>query len=422
MAALTALAVPPPLVAQEGQVRNQSHHHYQLVDLGTFGGPNAQYESDPPENIINANGVVAVAADTRTLDPNCIDYPDCYVTHAFLWHNGVRTKLSSLAADSSSFAYSINDDGKTVGTAENGNIDPLTGYPEFVSVIWRQGMISTLGTLGGNQSAANAINDRGQVVGAALNAIPDPLASDFSWKYLFVPAATQVHAFLWTEAGGMRDLGTLGGPDSTAAFVNQRGQIAGQSYINATLNETTSLPTQDPFFWENGHMLDIGTLGGTLGQSIGMNNRGQVVGNSNLAGDQTSHAFLWDRQRGIKDLGTLKGYSHSSEAHWINDAGEVVGESDAVTKSGVYSSHAFLWKNGHMADIGTVAGDACGVAVSINSRSQIVGFGSADCNQEDHAFLWENGGPIVDLSTLVVPGSAAVTLIEAIFINGLDPV
>jgi hypothetical protein len=30
--------------------------------------------------------------------------------------------------------------------------------------------------------------------------------------------------------------------------------------------------------------------------------------------------------------------------------------------------------------------------------------------------LWENGGPIIDLSTLISPG-AAVTLIEAIFIN-----
>ena len=326
--------------------------------------------------------------------------------------------MSSLAADSSSFAYSINDDGQTVGTAENGNIDPLTGYPEFVSVIWRQGMISTLGTLGGNQSAANAINDRGQVVGAALNAIPDPLASDFSWKYLFIPAATQVHAFLWTEAGGMRDLGTLGGPDSTAAFVNQRGQIAGQSYINATLNEATSLPTQDPFFWENGHMLDIGTLGGTLGQSAGMNNRGQVIGKSDVAGDQTFHAFLWDRQGGIKDLGTLEGYSLYSEAHWINDAGEVVGESDAVTESGVYSSHAFLWKNGHMVDIGTVAGDACGVALSINSRRQIVGFGSADCNQEDQCVLVGERQPH---RRFEYAGCSRVhrcdLVIEAIFIN-----
>jgi len=415
MTVLATLAMPLPLVAQDGQDRNQKHHHYKQVDLGTFGGPNAFYESDPPEIIINSRGVVAASADTLALDPYCIDSPDCYVTHAFLWHDGTRTKLDSLPGGSSSFTYSINASGKTVGAAENGDTDPLTGYPEFAAVLWKDG-ISTLGTLGGNQSAANAINDRGQVVGAALNAIPDPLANDFAQNYLFVPAATQVRAFLWTEAAGMQDLGTLGGPDSTAAFVNQHGQIAGQSYTNAIVNPATSSPTQDPFFWDNGEMVDVGTLGGTRGTSLGLNNRGQVVGKSNVAGDQTQHAFLWDKQGGLKDLGTLNAYSYSSEANWINDASEIVGDSVAVTASGVFSSRAFLWKKGNMIDLGTVADDACSAALSINSRGQIVGFGSADCFHEDHAFLWENGGPIVDLSTVVLPGSA-VTLIEAIFIN-----
>jgi probable HAF family extracellular repeat protein len=142
-----------------------------------------------------------------------------------------------------------------------------------------------------------------------------------------------------------------------------------------------------------------------------MNNRGQVIGDSNLAGDQTHHAFVWDKKEGLKDLGTLRGYSAASHANWINDAGEVVGESDSQT-----TDHPFLWKNGVMSDLGTVANDACSSAASINSRGQIVGSGSAVCGPEDHAFLWENGGPIVDLATLVLLG-AAVTLIEAIYIN-----
>jgi probable HAF family extracellular repeat protein len=100
-----------------------------------------------------------------------------------------------------------------------------------------------------------------------------------------------------------------------------------------------------------------------------------------------------------------------SQANWINDAGEIVGESDSYT-----ASHAFLWKTGVMIDLGTVANDACSSANSINSRGQIVGFGSADCIHEDHVFLAENGGPMIDLSTLVLPGSA-VTLIQALVIN-----
>ncbi len=406
------LVVSVHLAAQERKEQKNEYHHYQLIDLGTLGGPQSYNESDPPEMIINTRGVAAAYADTAIPDPfnpNCAP-PGCYVIHAFLWHDGIRTELDSLPGGYSTFASSINARGETVGAAGNSEIDPLTGSPEFIAVLWKEG-ISKLGTLGGNQSVANAINDRGQVVGAGLNAILDPLSNDFSNKYLFVPAATQAHAFLWSEAEGIQDLGTLGGPDSTAAFVNQRGQIAGQSYTNATINPITLRPTQDPFFWENGKMVDIGTLGGTFGKSVGMNNRGQVVGDSNVAGDQADHAFLWDKEEGLKDLGTLGDYSVSSLANWINDAGEIVGESDSLT-----ASRGFLWRNGVMTDLGTVAGDACSVANSINSQGQIVGFGAADCFNEDHAFLSENGGSIIDLQSLV-PSGSALTLIDAIFIN-----
>lgn len=36
-------------------------------------------------------------------------------------------------------------------------------------------------------------------------------------------------------------------------------------------------------------------------------------------------------------------------------------------------------------------------------RRQVVG-GSSDCHNFLHAFLWENGGPMVVLNTLVAPG------------------
>jgi probable HAF family extracellular repeat protein len=417
MSASAMLAVPMPVAARGDPQPAPGHHHYKFVDLGTFGGPNADYESDPPEIIINAGGVVAAFADTPVADPYCVI--DCYVVRAFEWRDGVRAALDPLASGNSSFAYSINNHGLTVGESENGNVDPLTGYPEFIAVLWNKSPSpSPLGTLGGNQSAANAINDRGVVVGAALNAIPDPLSNAFSLPYLFVPAATQAHAFRWTVAEGMQDLGTLGGPDSTAAFVNDHGQIAGQSYTNSTVNPTTSLPTQDPFLWEHGEMADLGTLGGTFGFATGMNDRGQVIGVSNIAGDQSHHAFLWDKKDGMKDLGTLSDYSDSSIPHWINDAGEIVGESVSASGTG---SRAFLWKAGVLIDLGTVANDACSVAMSINSRSQIVGFGSADCNHEDHAFLSENGGPPVDLITLTLAGPAMIFK-QAIFINELGEI
>jgi len=36
---LAALAVPVQLAAQNEPEQHHKHHHYQLIDLGTFGGP-----------------------------------------------------------------------------------------------------------------------------------------------------------------------------------------------------------------------------------------------------------------------------------------------------------------------------------------------------------------------------------------------
>jgi probable HAF family extracellular repeat protein len=304
IALFTVLALPLHLAAQDKQDRTHKHHHYQLIDMGTFGGPSSLF-SNPDSRAINNRGTATGFADTSIPDPYCLW--DCLVNHAFVWKDGVTTDLGTLPGGANSFAYWVNNGGLIVGQSQNGSIDPLTGYPEFDGVLWDNGQIINLGTLGGNQSNANAINERGEVVGAALNTTSDlfansPLCSGcgtFAQTYIFTPAATQTHAFLW-RAGEMQDLGTLGGPDSNAVVVNDRGQVAGESFINFIAN-ASGVPTMDPFLWEKGQMVDVGTLGGTFGFPSWLNNRGQVVGASNLPGDQTFHPFLWDRGA-LKDL------------------------------------------------------------------------------------------------------------------------
>jgi probable HAF family extracellular repeat protein len=151
-------------------------------------------------------------------------------------------------------------------------------------------------------------------------------------------------------------------------------------------------------------MRDLGTLGGTVAQAVnGLNERGEVVGSTTLAGDLTHHAFLWDGKNPI-DLGTLGG--ENAEADWVNDAEEVVGIAQYTVScpNGLGGAHAFLWKNGVMKDLGTTDGLANSEAVFINSRAQVVGYSfTCDFSVID-AFLWEKGS-IVDLNTLISPKS-----------------
>ena len=403
------LTIPMPSWAQHRPAR---HHHYKIVDLGTFGGPSSYLNSGGRD--LNNAGTVPASGETSTPDPfapACF-LPECVVAYGFKLQDGVRTNLGVLppgnatepegacfACNWSSFPMWIAENGLIAGLSENNDFDSLAGVPVTLGVLWRDGKIINLGTLGGKQSGTMAVNRRGVVVGTALITTPDPFPNRAPYSSIYLANATATHAFVWHD-GIMKDLGTLGGPDSIATYVNNRGQIAGQSDVDFNFNQVTMNPTVHPFVWENGHLLDLGGLGGTFGYPFWMNNRGAVVGWSNLAGDATAHPFLWTKEGGMKDLGTLGGtFGHADS---INDAGEVVG---TATPPGDPGLRAFLWRDDVMTNLGTLGNDPNSEAVSINSRGQIVGGTFILGGPDLRGFLWENGGPIADLNDLVIGGS-----------------
>jgi probable HAF family extracellular repeat protein len=390
-----ALAVPLRLAAQDS---HHEHHHYKLIDIGTFGGPQSWVfgaQEAPAATLSNAGAVGG--ADTSDSNPNfpnfsplmgvgfLFNYPDPFINHAFKWNEDGLTDLGVLPGGYNSFAQWISSNGLIAGASENGAIDPVFAWPEVHAVLWKEHghVMVDLGTLpGGYESSPLGVNNRGQVVGGATD------------------ASSNFRAFLWTEDQGLRDLGTLGGSNALASQINERGQIAGESALCDTCN-------QDVFFWEHGNMQRIPDFGGPISNASALNNRGQVVGQSDLPGGANSHAFLWEKGV-LTDLGTLPGGTGSG-ARWINEAGDIVGESQ---NGQIY--HAVLWKHHKIIDLGTI--DPCSIAESINSRGQIVGE-SENCDGIPlHAFLWENGGPIVDLNTLIPPGSG-LTLTLAVSIN-----
>jgi probable HAF family extracellular repeat protein len=427
MLTLFSLAKPAGVRAQDNpsQEHKSKHHQYTLIDLGTFGGPWSQGPGvDNGGPLINGRGAVVGNAETTVpLPPNSNGF-NCAgpnVSHALRWQDGQSTDLGALSPSDNncSIAQAINDSGAMAGNSENGVIDPVLGLIEMRAVLWMNGEIVDLGTFGGTWSGAFSINNHGEIAGFALNTIPDP----FSLFYLGIfgsPKGTQTRAFV-RKNGEMKDLGTLGGPDAFAGLVNERGQVAGTSYTNSTPNPTTGVPTLDPFLWEDDRMIDLGSFGGTMGGASALNRRGQVAGQSNLAGDLTVHPFFWDRGI-LTDIGTFGGSNGAADA--MNDSGEVAGEADFP---GDQIHHAFLWKDSRMTDLGTAGGAPCSNAFSINSQGQVVG-DSTDCHGSAlNAFIWENGS-IANLNDLVSPKSS-VLLIDPnaiadngeILVNGLPP-
>jgi probable HAF family extracellular repeat protein len=401
-----AAVVHTPTVAQEQQ-DHKEHHHYRLIELGTFGGPNSYFTF--VSKTLNQHGLATGSADTSAAvnPPFCLLFPDCFVARTFLWKDGRMTDLGALPGIGASFPNDINASGLVVGLSLNGGSDPVIGVPFFNAVVFKDGKVIDLGTFGGPLSYAAAVNDQNQVVGFALNSTPDSF--DLGDSCQNFPMPTQMRAFIWHD-GVKKNLGTLGGTDSCALFINDRSQVAGNSFTNEIVNPGSGFPTTHPFLWDGDEMKDLKALGaGNFATASAMNSHGQVAGTSNLADDFTTfHAFLWDEGK-LKDFGGLGG--NSIEVIGLNDDGEFVGKADLP---GSQTHDAFLGKSGALRDLGTQDGDPCSVAISINSKEQIVG-GSSDCSNLLHAFLWEDGR-MTDLNVFVPP-SSTLTLTQATFID-----
>jgi len=170
------------------------------------------------------------------------------------------------------------------------------------------------------------------------------------------------------------DLGGLDAATSAPAMgINNAGQIVGKSADHA-------------FLWEHGKMTDLGTLGGNVSSANAINDRGEIVGESETATGEL-HAFLWQR-RSMTDLGIA---GEISSAHGINNRGEIVGATFAKDVRG----GAVLWQNGQRQPLGDLGPSGSGsTAMAINNRGEIAGVSSgfaANGGGVIRAVLWQDG-------------------------------
>ncbi len=265
--------------------------------------------------------------------------------HGFVCSNGVITdfaKMTGFTGWTATWANAINAAGQVVGegdppggdrafiysagqvTAFGGavarasainDLGEIVGWSSSRAFLYAGGVLTELGTLGGNNSYARSINTAGQIVGSSTT------------------TNGETHAFRYFQ-GQMVDLGTLGGSTSEAYAINTTGLIVGSS--------TTVGGYSHAFLYSSDQMLDLGTLGGTNSIAFAVNANGNVVGSSSING--ASHAFLYSNGQ-MTDLNGLIPPNSGWElldAKGINDAGQIVGTGYFRPSTGATRVAAYL--------------------------------------------------------------------------------
>jgi len=294
----------------------------EMTDLGTIGG----LSSISIAAGINDSGDVVVGSDTSM--PAALANTFCgdqtTICRMFIWNQGIKVPdLGTFPGGTDAGVYTpmgfgfatslINNNHQAAGTGDLPIVDPNNSpFSIFHAFRWDKGVITDIGTLGGNNSQAVGINDPGEVIGTAeIMTVPDP---DLG----FVPS----HGFVWRD-GDISDVGTLGGRLSWAGGINNRGQIVGASTLFP--DEPTNFNVHG-FLWDAGRLTDLPPFDGDLQSAAsGINNHGQVVGTSFTV--ESFRAMLWDNGTAI-DLNTRIPVDSGWRLVWagsINARGQITG-------------------------------------------------------------------------------------------------
>ena len=253
-----------------------------------------------------------------------------------------------------------------------------------LGAVWQNGVMTALPTLGGNNGAAIGINNRGQIMGYAENDTKDTVCP--------APQVLDYEAVIWgPQPGQVQELPPL--PGDTVGFalgINDKGQVVGSSGSCADTPLVPQPVGPHAVLWDNGSPINLGSLGGQLiSTGAAVNNRGEVVGASDLPGDRALHSFLWTRETGMRDLGTLPGDINSlpGATGGINNRQQVVGWS--CNKTG--KCRAYLWENNVMTDLNSLIPAHSPlhlvIAFAINDNGVIVGQAVQKRTGATHAFL-----------------------------------
>jgi probable HAF family extracellular repeat protein len=302
------------------------------------------------------------------------------------------TVVGPLAPTQTFVGAAINAAGQVAGTLSETGRQPI-------AALWSPGgSVRRLGYLPGYgaQSHATALNAAGMVVG---------------WS----GSAGDGHAFTWTKADGMVDMGLLL-PDAratSAVSVNDAGQVVLQEY---TFVGHGALGTH-AYAWTaaEGLVALEPTFPGLSVSAKGSNQLGQVTG---YTGTPTGwEAMIWTRGSGMQALGRPAGWYNGTQGYAINDHGVVVGDSTVgCCVNAVKWTPEDGWTG--LGYIPNFLGYSD--AFAINNDGVIVGGSAKGEDAHDVAAIWFPGHKALDLEPFIDPADPlkpTLKLTSAVGIN-----
>jgi probable HAF family extracellular repeat protein len=399
------------------------HRSLSLSALVLLGIAGSTAHADPMFRAVNLiQGAVYDLNDSGQLIASWGTYPPTIYDGYGGWANKTRPPVAGPFGPAyySSGNMVLNDAGQVAVDAGGFPTPDPAGRPNSGATAWHatisDGRSATdLGTLGGTNSTVRGINEFGQVSGD----------SD-------LPDGTR-YAFLY-DGGKMTDLGSLpGGKNSYAQGINDSGQVVGFANTGPTGTPRFSNGREVAFpdaslsmggvehavLYDHGKAIDLGTLGGESSAARAINNAGVIVGTSELPGGE-QHAFVYADGK-MTDLGILgTDWKNTfwnlpySQAHDINNAGQIVGQSN---------SRAFLFEDGKMLDLNTLV-DLPGITLTsawdINNAGQILATGTDDMVNRKHVydFLLSPSDLAVPEYAIPEPSTLAVLVLGSVILVG----
>jgi probable HAF family extracellular repeat protein len=265
-----------------------------------------------------------------------------------------------------------------VGVDTASDLNPAGSAARFTSVSRLD-----LGTLGGTSSYAADINSSNTVVG---------------WSET---AAGATHAFRWSTAGGMVDLGTLpGDPMSRAVAILDVGRQGGGQILGMSGDGSRWTPV----VWSSSgtlRALNIPLLPGlSIALPTGFNARGDVVG-SDAGGIQ--HGWIWSKSNGKYDLSAnTTGGSNEGSANAINTSGQVL----LTTRANTCQRSPECWRTYQWTEttgyrsLGTPGSDpeATVTGLSLNDFGTVAGWVTTGATSSATPYRWTRGSGFTLLS------------------------